>query len=93
MSIDPLKEAPSTKMTLGAMRSPTTRPASVMWMTSVAVMLPTTVPLTIAFWTFTSATTTPSGSTTRVLVREMFPSTRPTTFRSSSPLKDPLTRV
>ena len=60
---------------------------------SVALMLPTTTPLTMAFFTATLAFTTPDGSTISVLVSVSSPSTRPRTVRSSSPVSLPLMRM
>ena len=60
---------------------------------SVALMLPTTTPLTMAFFTATFAFTTPVGSTMRVRLSVSSPSTRPRTVRSSSPVSLPLMRM
>ena len=66
MSTRPRKLAPSTMITRGARMSPTMRPSRVSSTLSVALMLPTTTPLTIAFFTATLAFTTPDGSTISV---------------------------
>ena len=60
---------------------------------SVAVMLPTTTPETIALRTETLAFTMPLVSTINVLERLSSPSTRPRTVRSSSPVSLPLMRI
>src|SRR5690606_10938629 len=93
MSTWPRKLAPSTMITRGALMSPTMRPSRVSSTLSVAVMLPTTTPLTIAFLTETLAFTIPEGSTMRVWESDSSPSTRPWTERSSSPVPLPLIRI
>ncbi len=69
MSTRPRKLAPSTMMTRGAWMSPTMRPSRVSSTLSVAVMLPTTTPLTMAFLTVTFGLHDADGSTMSVLVR------------------------
>ena len=93
MSIRPRKLAPSTMITRGALMSPTIRPSRVISTDSLAVTFPTIAPAITQFLTWTSAFTTPVGSTTRVFVRVSVPSTRPRTVRSSSPLREPLMRI
>src|SRR5690606_18957977 len=80
-------------ITRGALISPTIQPSRVSSTLSVAVMFPTTTPLTIAFLTETLAFTMPDGSTMSVCESDNSPSTRPWTVRSSSPESLPLIRM
>src|SRR5262245_25920098 len=91
MSTLPLKCAPSAMEIRGALMSPVTEPEDLISRISLAVMFPTTLPMIVTFLALISALIFPLGPMTRLWsLSSIFPSTRPSIVRSSSPVNSPL---